>query len=253
MKSFARTSISLCAGALALAFAAAESSAFAATPIAGCSVLSAPGSYVLANDIINPALPSTGGFCILASVDRVTLDLGGHTISSSSSTASAIGGEHSFVVRNGTIKGFKFAVAAGPNATVENLVIDSVAATGINVVDGRVEGNTIVNTPDGIVTDRPSIIARNFMKDDNSDGIQYSAVSVIRDNVIVSSGRGIDGGSAADAEIGLIADNVVRAPVVSIFQNPCHGGLITANMLTQFPALANNDGSCVPVGNALQQ
>jgi hypothetical protein len=252
MKSFARNSLSLSAGALAFAFAAAGSSAFAATPITGCGGLSSPGSYVLANDIINPAMPSTGGFCVLAGVDRVTLDLAGHTIHSSGHTGTAIGGVDSFVVRNGTIEGFEFGVNAGRHATVENLVFDSVKAA-IDVVDGRVDGNTIVNTPSGIITSLPSIIARNFMKDVSSDGIFYGALSIVRDNVIVSSGRGIDGGSAADPEIGLIADNVVLAPVVSIFLNPCHGALITANMLTQFPSLANQDASCVAVDNALQQ
>jgi hypothetical protein len=178
-----RETHSLSAGALALAFAAAESSAFAATPVTGCGALSSPGSYVLANDIINPALPSGGGVCIIVNVDRVTLDLAGHTIHSSGQTGVAISGLHSFVVRDGTIEGFQIGVAAGPTATVENLVFDSVKSTAIEIVDGRVEGNTIVNTPDGILTGGPSIIAGNFMKDVSNDGIQYRAVSIVRDNV----------------------------------------------------------------------
>jgi hypothetical protein len=260
MKSFVKNSLSLSAGALALAFAASGSSAFAATPIKGCGLLSSPGAYVLANDIINPAMPSTGGFCIFATVDRVTLDLAGHTIHSSGHTGSAIAGEKSFVVRNGTIEGFQFAVDAANNATVENLVIDSVAATAIDVIDGRIEGNTIIKADTGIVASGPSIIARNFMKDMRVGmfiGDVANSASIVRDNVILPSGSGISGGSAADAEIGLIADNTIRIPNPTaqtnsaIFLNPCVGALVTANMVNQFPATANFDASCQVVGNVV--
>ena len=110
MNSFARHSLSLSAGALALACAAGP--ALAATPITGCRVLSSPGSYVLTADIINPAL-NVNKACFEAIVDRVTLDLGGHTISSSNQTGTAILGLNSFAVRNGTIKGFERTVLAG--------------------------------------------------------------------------------------------------------------------------------------------
>ena len=75
-----------------------------------------------------------------------------------------------------------------------------------------------------------------------------------QDNVIVASTKGIAGGSAADPKIGFIANNVIRdASNAAVFLNPCVGVLVTANMLTQFPGLANQDGSCVAVDNALQQ
>jgi Periplasmic copper-binding protein (NosD) len=249
MKSFAKNSISLTASALALAFAAAGSSAFAATPITRCSLLSSPGSYVLANDIINPAMPANGGICIQATVDRVTLDLAGHTIHASSQTGAAIAGPNSFVVRNGTIEGYQEAVDAQGHATIENLVIDSVRGTAISVADGRVEGNTIVKANQGIKADGSSIIVGNFMKD-VATGIGAGTGAIVRDNVIVPSSTGIVEQNEAPG-IGLIADNVIRNAPVSILLNPCVGALITANMLSQFPV--ENGASCNIIDDNAQQ
>jgi hypothetical protein len=249
MKSFARNSVFLSAGALALAFAAAESAAFAATPITRCSLLASPGSYVLANDIINPPMRATGGVCIQATVDRVTLDLAGHTVHASAQTGTAISGLNSFVVRNGTIEGFALAVGGTSHATVENLVIDGASSTGIAVVDGRVEGNTVVNTTEGISTAGPSIINGNFMKDVQF-GVVFGADSIVRDNVIVSGTIGIQSGNG-EADKGLIENNTVKGQSFhSLFLNQCQSTLVDGNLFNNNSILGQFDATCQVVDTA---
>ncbi|MCI0468304.1 MAG: hypothetical protein L0Y57_15110 [Beijerinckiaceae bacterium] len=252
MKSLARIFMSLGAGALVLSLAAAPNSAFAAASINSCRVLSAPGSYVLTADIINPVIPSSA-YCIQATADRVTLDLGGRTIQSSGTRGVAIRGANSFAVRNGTIKGFDQAVLTGGHATIENLVIDG-SNRGLYVFHGRIQGNTIVNVKDGIMFFGPTIATDNFVRTATnatngmlgSPNIDNGASIVLRNAILGGSGalRGV----RLLADGGLIANNIVRNFIQESLRANCPS-LIVGNMLA---ASALGSGQCNSVDNVLQ-
>ncbi len=121
------------------------SSAHAVVPISDCTVISAPGSYLLTNNITAKAtdLKSVGGSiptCILIKANFVTLDLGGFTISGpGTSPLGAFGvyvpggiGTRGTRVRNGSVTNFDRGIAfEGDAGSAEdvNLIGNDVGVT----------------------------------------------------------------------------------------------------------------------------
>lgn len=93
-----------------------------------CVQLTAPGAYVVAQDLPGPGGLLADGSCLSIAVSDVSIDLGGYTIKGTSfgvGTGITDGGtsQRNIVVRNGTIKGFSTAVDLGASfeSTVEEV------------------------------------------------------------------------------------------------------------------------------------
>jgi hypothetical protein len=99
------------------------SNAHAVVPVSGCTVISAPGLYLLTNNITARAteLKTANGStpsCILIIADFVTLDLNGFNIQGPGQSVNAFGiystnNNRGTVIRNGSVSNFSAAPARG--------------------------------------------------------------------------------------------------------------------------------------------
>lgn len=112
---------------------------YACVPVTDVLIISSPGHYCVQNDII-----SADGRGIEIRADNVTLDLGGHALSTNSSDIDKTVGIYSssgqdITVTNGTIMGFQIGISLGQNPYV---VANARPTTGNYTVTGMTINNT---------------------------------------------------------------------------------------------------------------
>jgi parallel beta-helix repeat protein len=124
------------------------SNAHAVVPVSGCTVISAPGLYLLTNNTTARAadLKTVDGetSCILITADFVTLDLNGFNISGPGQSVNAFGIDSHYnkgtVIRNGSVSNFSNILARG-------ISLEGASHT---VEDVRIVGNGAGLTLDGV-------------------------------------------------------------------------------------------------------
>jgi hypothetical protein len=207
----------------AVAFAPAP--AAAVTPLADCAVLTKAGeTYVVTADIT-----ATENVCFSVDADRITIDLGGHTVTgpglSSIGNVAIWDGEVariSTVVKNGTIRNFDFGIllqdssrstirgvttsdnrigmAVGPTSLVKDCVVQRNTSHGIVAGDnGQVENCYVGGTPSGddgnggfgIVGGQRMLITRTTSNGNGLSGILVGMRSTVSHST--ASNNGDDG------------------------------------------------------------
>jgi hypothetical protein len=136
------------------------------------TVLSRPGSYVLARNIVNSR---AGVDSVDVTASNVTIDLQGFTImSTNSSTGAGINctGQTDVVIRNGTISGHGGTAIIGGNATNISGIIASGNGIGISCGAACLVSNNVVqgNTGKGMIfLDTTSGFLGNVMQGNDSN------------------------------------------------------------------------------------
>lgn len=219
-----------CAIAAVAAAALVPVPAAAVTPVTGCRTLDKAGeTYVLTADVT-----SATGSCFQVIAARITLDLGGHTVSGGPESAQGVEALNSpvLVVKNGTIQNFPngagIQLQNSPRSTVRNVVIaDNYEGIvtfegaggslfkdctirgndtfGIRLTDGpghQVEGCLIENNgqsdlkSDGILSFLPALITRNTVRDNGLGGISLFDSGTVTNNTVSGNAQsGIDTGA----------------------------------------------------------
>jgi hypothetical protein len=233
-------------------------------PIATPTTISGPGHYVLTRNI-----EVASGDVITIDATHVTLDLNGHTISSTSTAGTLINIQPTadlLTIRNGRLHGGGAGITAlstvGLSLWMENLEIDAVAVDGISVsgvahvellhsslinngdiaayiegdaaapVTGRFEGNTIGGSTECLALLRPRDvrIANNMITSCGQNGIQ------------LGTGTGTTLGYGGN----LVQDNVIAGcnvainVVASTPGNQIVGNVLRQNGIGIFAASASN-------------
>ena len=173
-----------------------------AVPLSACGTLSTPGgTYLLTKD-----LTSGCETCLTVVNDRITIDLGGHTISGFCSGDGNTAGvtdngtpRQGTTVKNGTITGFDFGVFLGSSS--RNLIRNLESSE---------------NSKDGIRVGERSLVKDSVIKDNDENGIIIGDFGQVQGCTITghnqgASGFGIFGGSRL-----LVTDNTVMDNLVGI-------------------------------------
>lgn len=195
---FHRTKFLVVILALSLgAFATAATAKKEASSIKACVTITESGSYVLTEN-----LTAVGVDCLIVTVDDVTIDLAGFTITGND-TAGTGGVTDDGVVRdniavhNGTIRDFERGVDLQftDGAVVE--AIRAVSNTGIGIVvdDDSVVTRSVArdNGGGGVQVDGRGMVTDNLVNNNVGDGIVSIARSFIRGNISnANGGRGFD-------------------------------------------------------------
>lgn len=133
-------------------------------------IISRPGSYTLASDLVvtDPSVTA-----IFVATDDVTIDLGGFTIRGpeigavGAGSGIDVGVHHNIVVRNGTVRGFYDPAAAcihlpGTNNRIENVRVESCPQEAVFVgASSVVIDCQIANSVSGINTDDGTLVLNN--------------------------------------------------------------------------------------------
>lgn len=129
------------------------------TPVSACGQLTAPGAYVLTNDLEE----QTGSDCLVIQADNVDLDLAGFTITGTNG--------HGVVtpdltlranVRNGVIAGFTRGVLLGGGQVEHLRVLDSVYGIVLSNAKGIVDA-VEVEAERGAVSVRSGIVSNSHL------------------------------------------------------------------------------------------
>jgi hypothetical protein len=160
------------------------------TVITACQTISAPGSYVLANN-----LRLLTGPCLIIAASNVTIDLAGFNILTSRGAPISAGKNVAGIaVRNGSISadretGVNF---AGDGSIVEGLRIITSQAIGI-IANGIVRGNTVVSdgTPGAVGIIATGAVTNNYVSGMDGAGISVGAGSTVIGNTATSNAIGI--------------------------------------------------------------
>lgn len=181
--------VTVSAAILALVLAANPSDGIARGPsgptqIKSCGTLSAPGSYVVAQNL------TAAGDCLVVAADYVTIDLGGFTLTGDGASGAGITdnlvGHVGVAVRNGTITDFNFGVRMENSS---RLTIEGVRAINNNVhglsIGARsiVKDNTLAdNGSIGASVATGSLVAGNIAFNNGDDGIAVDSASTVSGN-----------------------------------------------------------------------
>ena len=200
------------------------SPAAAVTSVGACQQLDKAGeTYIVTADIVNPGTDERGCFPVLA--DRVTLDLGGHTITGSGSQGvTDVGAARiSTVVKNGRVTGFGIGIAlqfssrstvrnvtasdnqrfgmsiGGPNSLVKDCIVQRngqdgiVAGDGVQVqgclIGGVDSGNNLGNGETGLQGGQRMLVTRNTVIG-NGIGIVVGPNSTVTHNTAADNSSG---------------------------------------------------------------
>ena len=174
-----------------------------------CAVITTPGFYRLIKN-----LPAGGGLlangnCIEVTVDNVTIDLAGYTMTGDGTGdgIANIGARQGIAVRDGTITGFnsgvrlditsgakvewiraldndEFGIATGNHSIVTGNIANGNGFSGIftagsNTITGNIASN---NGGDGIFADFRSTVTGNTARSNSGDGIQVESESTVAGN-----------------------------------------------------------------------
>jgi hypothetical protein len=155
-------------------------------------VISAPGSYYLAADLVVPN--GKRGIRVAAGVSA-TIDLNGFTIrEQAQSSLEGIlvdGAASGITIRNGRIRGGTTGIAAASavDCTVERITVDSVAAEGIRVGVGGLVTDCTARAcgAAGINTGIAGMVVRCNVRDNGGVGIDVDDSSIVRDCIVTSN------------------------------------------------------------------
>lgn len=228
----------------------AASSASASASVTGTCGMTVDHSLRLGNDL------SCSGTALSISSDSgappITVDLGGHTVATTSATSPAIIVSNSVTLRRGTVRGGDVVVIGGFNDIFEKLVVDGVGIRSALDSGQIVRNNRFVHGGHVFTdNDTPIDISGNDFVNGPSTTTAiavFSTTAMIVDNKITGYGTGItvtDVQSAAN-----IDDNVIRGAGTGIFVTTGAGsipGTITNNRVSDSAA----DGIHLGVGSAL--
>jgi hypothetical protein len=202
-------------------------------PVYGATVITEPGHYLVTRDI------TVNGTVVEIQVDGVTLDLGGHTLTSTSTfrdnifIIAAAGGPRGVTVRNGRVSGGFAGVyvdtSLDPKVVLESLEIESSGDNGIYVrspgharITGcRVSGAALSGIyMQGVSGAFEAVVEDNIVENVGSNGIELQGLrsGTVRGNVVTgfgssASGRAginLGGSSGWDAGGNIIESNTIR-------------------------------------------
>jgi len=185
--------ITLALGAMILG--AGPAAQAAPTAITACQTISAPGSYVLANNL---DIPSAAGNCLVITGASVSINLAGFSISGNGPGTPgagilAISGSttpvRGLAVRNGSVSNFTDGVDLGfaNGSIVEELRVFNNGQFGINA-RGIVRGNTAAeNRSTGIIAQ--GTVTGNFAADNGNTGIAAGFGSTVIGNTALGNGQ----------------------------------------------------------------
>jgi hypothetical protein len=165
------------------------SSPAVAAPLAivACTAITAPGSYVVSNN-----LTAAGGDCLVVTSDFVTIDLDGFVISGakggSGVTQVSDRPLRGIAVRNGTIVGFTQGILLSNSSAVAIERIRAIANAG----DGIVAGNnaivrdsiTVGNGNNGIRLGQTALVTGNTSDENGGNGIQVDIGGNVAGNTV---------------------------------------------------------------------
>ena len=205
----------------AAAFALVPAPAAAVTPVNACRDLDKAGeTYLLINDV------SSNNICFRVLADRITLDLGGHTITGPGSVDTAVGiwdfngARTSTVVKNGTIKAFEFGINLrfSSRSTIRNVTVSD-HAIGMEV------------GPNSLVKD--CIVQRNVF-----DGIRIGDHGQVESCVVgkAEPGAAVDGNGSG----GILGGNRLLATRNTVIGNGFNGILALADSTVTYNTVTNN-------------
>lgn len=206
--------------------------------------ISAPGSYRLTSDLFSSDPDAVG---IEGTARRVTLDLGGFTVSgpvsctgqgasvSCSPAGSGVGGigvlfGHDAAIRNGRVRGFaRYGVFTLDGARIRDVDVESNGSAGVQVerrslvISARIHRNAdhglragasvlfldsaVVGNRANGATQSSGLLARNTASRNGDDGFAVGPGTIVQANAIDDNG---DDGVQADT-LCLIADNTIRS------------------------------------------
>jgi len=164
-------------------------------PMQVCRTISAPGSYVLSNNL---DIPSASGNCLVITAASVTVDLAGFSIIGNGpgapgtgilvvpSTATPV---RDIAVRNGSVSNFTNGVDLGSanGSIVEGLRVFNNGQYGINA-KGIVKGNTATENR-GIGINAQGTLTGNFAADNGNIGIAAGLGSTVIGNTALSNSQ----------------------------------------------------------------
>jgi parallel beta-helix repeat protein len=223
-----KNSLYLRSGLLALVLLAAIPAALGATSITGPTVISSPGTYVLAKDIAGGQSPA-----IWVQSSGVTIDGNGHTIRGTGGSYGILVNKEGSTLTGVTIKdvrlenwncGLYFKGVADSRAT--GVAAESNGKAGINLrsTSGTtVSDCTVTGNEQGILlwqdTD-DNTIANNTATDNDDAGIY-----------VASTGRA-DGGIVFDSTGNTVSDNTVTGNDQGIYLDFTRDNAVTGNTVT---------------------
>jgi parallel beta-helix repeat protein len=211
------------------AFALTPAPAAAVTPVSACQTLNKAGeTYVLTADI------TASSDCFLIEADRITLDLGGHTITGPGS-GSSVGvwdpNPHTLtVVKNGTITGFLVAIdfQHGTRSTVRAITASD------NLVGIQLGQGSLV---------KDCIVQRNEMNGINiNSGIDSSALAQVEGCLIGGPDSNGNGG------VGISGANRMLVTRNTVIGNGNAGILVNANSTVTHNTVSDNGADGINVG-----
>jgi hypothetical protein len=163
-------------------------------------VISAPGSYYLAEDIVAPAF---GGAAITVDADFVTIDMRGFAIRNGAAVAFQHGiaagrATRSVVVRNGTVRGSTsdgIALATVDAVELSNLRLLSNGGDGAELGDGAIisECASAENFARGLAVGNDAVVRNSTFRDNGSHGLDTGAGARVDGCAAeLNGGRGVD-------------------------------------------------------------
>jgi hypothetical protein len=170
MNAFARCFLA----ALACGLLSAGAHAAGPIPLTSCGKISAPGSYVLVDNVV------AAGDCFIVIADDVTIDFGGFVLTGDTTGRGvAMSGGWKLTLRNGTIQRFATGIA---------LFYPSVHDVPGNVIERmRVSDNGSYGVSGGSAVVRDSVFTGN-----GNAGISLFEGSVVTSNRVAGNGIGIE-------------------------------------------------------------
>lgn len=154
-------------------------------------VISQPGSYYLAGDLVN----STTRHSIQITVDHVSIDLNGFSIRGTSASNSGIvtsGSRKNIAIRNGTIHGHGnsgISLGNAVNVAISDIVASANSLTGVAPGQRAILSNVVCeggNLGFNLSFAADSVLSRCVATNINGDGFGFTAARVIFDQCVAS-------------------------------------------------------------------
>ena len=215
-------------------------------PVSGPTTISTPGHYIVTRDIA-----VSSGTVITINTTHVTLDLNGHTISSTSTAGNLIDIQSTadlLTIRNGRLYGGANGIGAnstvGLTISMDHLEIDGCAERGIylnGAADVDLLQSNLINNPGGIhvagVGSNP--VTGRFVGNTIGGGVYCLTVMTPRDVQVVDNvvtycgqqGMQLGGGGVANLGGNLVKDNVVAGSGIGINLYSGTGNQVLGNVL----------------------
>lgn len=233
-------------------------------PVNGCRTLDKAGeTYIVTADI------GAEDDCLVVTADRITIDLGGHTITGPDGNRAVLGaGVTLTVVKNGTISAFQTAIdlqtssrstirnvtiahngraiRGGPNTLVKDCTVRFSGDPAIDLGDGgQVEGCLIEsNFEGGVRGGARMLVTRNTIKNNSGPAIRVEASATVTYNTVTTNEVGIIVGPRS-----LVSGNIANGSDDTDIRADCPS-TITNNDTTGNPeSIEVNGAGCFRKGN----